>query len=51
VVLLGGWADLLFTEDVRTRLGVFEGSIVIAESSETAVDAAIAALSPSEPSS
>src|SRR5215217_5485232 len=32
IVLLGGWADLLFTEDVRTRLGVFERTIVIAES-------------------
>jgi len=50
VVLLGGWADLLSTEDVRARFGVFEGTIVIAESAEAAVDAAIAALNPSEPS-
>src|SRR5215211_5785510 len=50
VVLLGGWADLLSTEDVRARFEVFEGTIVIAESAEAAVDAAIAALNPSEPS-
>ncbi len=47
VVLLGGWANLLSTEEVRARLGDLEGTIVIAETPEAAVDAAIAALSPS----
>jgi uncharacterized protein (TIGR00725 family) len=48
VVLLGGWADLLSTEAVRARLGDEEGAIVIAETPEDAVEAAIAALSPSQ---
>jgi hypothetical protein len=51
VVLLGGWADLLATDDVRARLGDLEGTIVIVETPDAAVDAAIAALSPGEPSS
>jgi hypothetical protein len=49
VVLLGGWADLLATDDVRARLGDQEGAIIIAETAEAAVDAAIAALNPSQP--
>ena len=49
VVLLGGWANLLAAEEVRARLGDLEGAIVIAETPEAAVDAAIAALSPSQP--
>jgi uncharacterized protein (TIGR00725 family) len=48
VVLLGGWADLLSSEDLRARLADEEGAIVIAESPEDAVEAAIAALSPSQ---
>jgi uncharacterized protein (TIGR00725 family) len=48
VVLLGGWANLLSSEEVRARLGDLEGAIVIAETPEAAVDAAIAALSPSQ---
>ena len=47
VVLLGGWANLLSTDEVRARLGDLEGTVVIAETAEAAVDAAIAALSPS----
>jgi hypothetical protein len=50
IVLLGGWADLLATDGVRARLTDLEGTIVIAETAEAAVDAAIAALSPGEPS-
>jgi uncharacterized protein (TIGR00725 family) len=48
VVLLGGWANLLSSEEVRARLGDLEGAIVIAETPEAAVDAAITALSPSQ---
>ncbi len=51
VVLLGGWADLLSTDEVRARLADLEGAVVITETAEAAVDAAIAALSPSQPSS
>ena len=51
VVLLGGWANVLSTEEVHARLGNPEGTIVIAETPEAAVEAAIAALSPGEPSS
>jgi hypothetical protein len=50
-VLLGGWADLLSTDDVRARLSDLEGTVVIAETAEAAVDAAIAGLSPSLPPS
>jgi hypothetical protein len=39
---------LLSSEEVRARLGDLEGAIVIAETPEAAVDAAIAALSPSQ---
>jgi uncharacterized protein (TIGR00725 family) len=46
VVLVGGWANLLAAEEVRARLGDLEGTIIIAETPEAAVDAAIAALSP-----
>jgi uncharacterized protein (TIGR00725 family) len=51
IVLLGGWANVLFTEDVRAQLGDLEGTIIIAETPEAAVDAAIAALNPTQPSS
>jgi uncharacterized protein (TIGR00725 family) len=51
VVLIGGWANLLSAEEVRARLGDLEGTIVLAETPEAAVDAAIAALRPSQPSS
>jgi uncharacterized protein (TIGR00725 family) len=51
IVLLGGWAHVLFTEDVRAQLGDLEGTIIIAETPEAAVDAAIAALNPTQPSS
>lgn len=51
VVLLGGWANVLSADDVRAQLGDLEGTIVIAETSEAAVDAAIAALSPAQPPS
>jgi uncharacterized protein (TIGR00725 family) len=50
VVLLGGWADLLSSEEVRDQLGDVAGAIV-AETPEDAVDAALTALSPSQPSS
>jgi len=45
VVLLGGWGTLLSSEEVSARLGDLEAAIVIAETAEAAVDAAIAALS------
>jgi uncharacterized protein (TIGR00725 family) len=51
VVLLGGWADVLSSEEVRAQLGDLEGTIIIAETPEAAVDAAIAALNPTQPSS
>ncbi len=51
VVLLGGWANVLSTEEVRARFGDLEGTIVIAETPEAAVDAAIAALNPTHESS
>jgi hypothetical protein len=51
VVLLGGWANVLSSEDVRAQLGDLEGTIIIAETPEAAVDAAIAALNPTQPSS
>jgi uncharacterized protein (TIGR00725 family) len=50
VVLLGGWAALLLSEEVRAQLGDVAGAIV-AETPEDAVEAAITALSPSQPSS
>ncbi len=51
IVLLGGWADLLSSEEIRARLGNLEGAIVSAETPEDAVEAAIAALGPSQPPS
>jgi hypothetical protein len=45
-VLVGGWAKVLAAEEVRARLGDLEGTIVIAETAEAAVHAAIAALKP-----
>ncbi|MDF2761601.1 MAG: hypothetical protein K0S83_335, partial [Thermomicrobiales bacterium] len=51
VVLLGGWANLLSTEEVRAQLGDLGETIVVAETPEAAVDAAITALNPSQPSS
>ena len=51
VVLLGGWADLLSADDIPAQLTDVQGSIVSAESPEAAVEAAIAALTRSEPSS
>ena len=51
VVLLGGWANVLSSDEVRARLGDLEGTMIIAETAEAAVDAAIAALSPSQPPS
>jgi uncharacterized protein (TIGR00725 family) len=43
VVLLGGWAGLLASDEGRTRLADLEGTILVAETPEAAVDAAIAA--------
>ena len=51
VVLLGGWTNVLSPEEVHARLGNPEGTIVIAETPEAAVEAAIAALSPPQPPS
>ncbi len=51
VVLVGGWANVLAAEEVRDRLGDLEGTIIFAETPEVAVDAAIAALSPTQESS
>jgi uncharacterized protein (TIGR00725 family) len=51
IVLLGGWANVLSTDEVRARLGDLEGTVVIAETPDAAVDAAIAALSPPQPPS
>jgi len=50
VVLIGGWANLLATDEGRARLGDLEGTVILAETAEAAVDAAIAALSPSQSS-
>jgi uncharacterized protein (TIGR00725 family) len=51
VVLLGSWANVLSTEEVHARLGNLERTIVIAETPEAAVDAALAALNPTHESS
>jgi uncharacterized protein (TIGR00725 family) len=51
VVVLGGWTNLLSTEAVRAQLADADGTIVIAETPEAAVDAAITALSPPRPPS
>ena len=50
VVLLGGWAELLAIED-RDQITELEGVIVVAESPEDAVEAAIAAISRTQASS
>lgn len=50
VVLLGGWADLLSTDEGRTRIADLEGTIIVAENPEDAVEAAIAAVNPTQPS-
>ena len=50
VVLLGGWGPVLSTEVGRARVADLEGTIIVAENPEDAVEAAIAALSPNDPS-
>ena len=49
VVLLGGWTDLLASDDARARLAELGGTILVAETPEAAVDAAIAAAQQQEP--
>jgi len=49
VVLLGGWSDLLSSEEGRVQLGDVTEAIV-AETPEAGVDEAIATLRPAEPS-
>jgi uncharacterized protein (TIGR00725 family) len=51
VVLLGGWAELLLSDEGRVRFPDLEGNIVLAENPERAVEAAIAAISATESSS
>ena len=46
VVLLGGWASLLASDEGRARMADLEGTILVAETPEDAVDAAIAAARP-----
>ena len=48
VVLLGGWADLLLGEEGRVQFTDLEGTIIIAENPEDAVEAAITAISSTE---
>lgn len=48
VVLLGGWAELLVSEEGRVRFPDQEGMIVAAENPEGAVEAAISAISSTE---
>jgi uncharacterized protein (TIGR00725 family) len=43
VVLLGGWGDLLAGEGAADRIAELGGTIVVAETAEDAVEAAIAA--------
>jgi uncharacterized protein (TIGR00725 family) len=50
VVLLGGWGSVLSAEEGRARIADLEGTIIVAENPEDAVEAAIAALSPNDPS-
>jgi hypothetical protein len=51
VVLVGGWANLLSTDEVHEKLENLDGTMVFAETAEVAVDAAIAALNPPQPPS
>jgi len=51
VVLLSGWANAFSAEEIRAHVGDLQGTIVIAETPEAAVGAAIAALNPAEPAS
>jgi uncharacterized protein (TIGR00725 family) len=51
VVLIGGWADVFSTEAGRKLLDGLEGTIIVAETPEAAVEAAIAAASRSQESS
>ena len=51
VVLLGGWAQLLATEEGRVRIAELEGVIIVAENPEDAVGAAITAISSAQSSS
>jgi uncharacterized protein (TIGR00725 family) len=46
VVLLGGWAEVFASEAGRAQFADLEGTIITAETPEAAVDAAIAAVSP-----
>ncbi len=48
VVLIGGWAELLATEAGRARIADLEGTIIVAETPEAAVAAAIAEASRTE---
>jgi uncharacterized protein (TIGR00725 family) len=48
VVLIGGWADLFSAEGGRALLGGLEGTIIVAETPEAAVEAAIAAVRPAD---
>lgn len=51
VVLVGGWAELLLSDEGRVRFPDLEGNIVLAENPERAVETAIAAVSATESSS
>ena len=51
VVLLGGWAEMLATEEGRVRTAELEGVIMVAENPEDAVGAAITAISSAQSSS
>lgn len=50
VVLLGGWAGMFSAETGRTLLDELEGTIIVADTPETAVEAAIAAAHPADAS-
>lgn len=49
VVLLGGWAEVFASDAARSLFAELEGSIVMAETAEAAVAAAIAAVDWREP--
>ena len=51
VVLLGGWAELLPSEEGRVQFTDLEGTIILAENPEDAVEAAITAISSRESAS
>jgi uncharacterized protein (TIGR00725 family) len=49
VVLLGGWADMLATEEGQTLIAAMEGTVIVAETAESAVEAALAAIEEGNP--